>query len=49
VLARRAESARMTLKYLTRIIHRWSVLGWRVWHKRLNSCMNLSPHSFITI
>ena len=32
----------------TRIIHRRWFFGWRTWHKRLNSCMNLLLYSFTT-
>ena len=35
-------------KQLTRIIHRRWFFGWRTWHKRLNSCMNLLLYSFTT-
>ena len=35
-------------RHLTRIIHRRCFFGWRTWHKRLNSCMNLLLYSFTT-
>lgn len=36
------------LVLLARIIHRRWFSGWRAWHKRLNSCMDLFAHTSTT-